>query len=163
MKIYKLPLFRILLFLLTLGLTSCSKDDDSQQVCMETSVTMTVNGELQEFQALGRGIDLRQNGYLLQLNLDRRSTDRSREQTMVIRLPYKKTGENIIEEFLYRQYINGISFSGDLINEDFQSHVTTNTRNCFYATFSGKISDGNQEVIFSDGIVSFKYEPPFDE
>lgn len=163
MKIKNLPVIVLLLVLLTLVLTSCSNDDDSEQVCMETNVIMTVNGELQTFEALGRGIDLRQNGYLLQLNLYRRGNDPFREQSIVIKLPYKKTGENILEQFLYRQYIDNTLFEGDFLNGEFESNVITNSRNCFYATFSGKLSDGNQEVIITDGTVSFKYEPPFDE
>ncbi|MFV0571059.1 MAG: hypothetical protein ACK5M1_01335 [Xanthomarina gelatinilytica] len=152
-----------LLILILSTLYSCSNDDDNEQQCMETNVTMTVNGESQTFQAIGRGIDLRQNGYELHLNLDRRNTDPFREQGIVIILPYKKTGENIIEQFIYHQYIDNTPFNGDFLDGEFQSNVITNTNKCFYATFSGILNNGNQEVIITEGKLSYEYEKPFDE
>ncbi|WP_373058713.1 hypothetical protein [Zunongwangia sp. H14] len=98
---------------------------------------MTINGENQEFEVLGKGIDLRENGYRLQLNLDRRNNDPYREQGVSIVLPYQKTGKNIIERFNYHQYINAVAFNGDFINGELESTVLTNTRTCFSATFSG--------------------------
>lgn len=142
---------------------SCNKDENEPD-CHATNVSMLVNGELQTFQAQGRGIDLTNNGYILSLNLDRRDNDvQLREQTFYIQLPYKKTGKNIIQKCLYHQYINGIPLDGDLVNSDFKSEVIMNRSTCFYATFSGKLNDGNQEVIITDGVVSYQYETPFNQ
>jgi len=142
---------------------SCSVDENAQN-CLETSVTMVVNGEMQTFEANAYGVDLNGNqGYTLQINLYRGSNNPFREQGIVILLPYKKTGENVIKNFNYHQYINGVAFNGDFINGEFQSKVITNSNSCFYATFSGKLNDGNQEVIITDGKVSYQYETPFDD
>lgn len=153
----------IILNLIIVSLFSCANDDKNEQICLETNVTMTVNGESQSFQAIGRGIDLRENGYELQLNLDRRSNDPLREQGIAIILPYKKTGKNIIKQFIYHQYIDRISFDGDFKTGEFESNVITNTNKCFYATFSGTLNDGNQKVIITEGKLSYQYETPFDE
>jgi hypothetical protein len=48
-----------LLLLLTVLSLSCSKEDNND-VCLETNISMVINGELQTFQATGRGIDLNQ-------------------------------------------------------------------------------------------------------
>jgi hypothetical protein len=47
------------------------------------------------------------------------------------------------------------------VNSDFQSDVIINRNTCFYATFSAKLNDGNQEVIITDGKISYTYENPF--
>jgi len=149
---------QILVVFLFAIIASCSDDDDKNQSCRETNVTMKVNGELQTFQALGYG----QNGYVLHLNIDRRSDSPFAEQGVAIILPYKKTGRNIIQNFIYHQSKDGVSFDGDFINGELESNVITNTKNCFYATFSGKLSDGNQEIIITEGSMSYQYETPFD-
>ena len=123
---------------------------------------MIINGEFQTFFAFGRGIDLRDDGYELQLNLDRGIAEPYSEQGIAVILPYKKTGENIIEQFIYHQYRDGVLFDGDFLNGEFQSNVITNTNKCFYATFSGKLSNGTQEIIITDGKLSFTYNQPFD-
>lgn len=159
MKIIKIGLLFLFISILFL---SCSNDDKSQP-CMVTNVSMLVNGELQTFQALGRGIDLNADGsYTLQLKFYTSSNDPFREQSISLILPYKKTGTNVIDNFIYHQYIDGVSFDGDFLNGTFQSKVITNRKTCFYATFSGTINDGNQEVIITDGKVSYEYEIPFD-
>jgi hypothetical protein len=159
-KMKKLLNTTALLILTILGLVSCSNDDE--QVCMVTNITMTINGETQSFQAYGRGISLRQNGYELELNLSRRVGTFS-EQDVLLVLPYKKTGNNVIEHFFYSHNINNTTFEGDFMDGEFQSKVLTNTSNCFYATFSGKLNDNNQEIIITDGILSYEYEESFDE
>ncbi len=157
------PFFQTLLLAICITLAvACSKEDNETNACRPTNVTMKVNGELQSFQAMGRGIDMGGSGYTLSLVLDRREMDTFREQGVAISLPYKKTGDHVIEHFNYHQYINSTSFDGDFINGDFTSKVITNTRTCFYAEFSGKLSDGNQEVIITEGKLSYEYEEPFD-
>ncbi len=154
------PLLR-LLFIFLFALTSCSQDDEP--ACMETNITMEINGELQSFQASGRGIDIRPNGYELQINLSRRIVEPLKQQGFYITLPYKKTGENIVERFHYLQYTSDDRFEGDFLQGELQSNILTNTRKCFYATFSGKLNDGDQEIIITNGVLSYTYETPFDE
>lgn len=155
--------YYIVLFFSCLSFFSCDKNENEPN-CIPTNVSMSVNGELQTFQALGRGINITNNGYVLSLNLDRRNNEIPlREQTFYIQLPYKKTGKNIIKSCDYHQYINGILLDGDLVNSDFKSDVIVNRNTCFYATFSGKLIDGNKEVTITDGKISYTYENPFNE
>ena len=154
---------RIIITLLICVFFSCSTDDNNEEPkCLETEVTMVVNGELQNFQAIGYGISMRENGYLLQLNLDRRDNDPFRQQTVVIQLEYLKTGKNIIDKFDYHQYIDDQLFEGDFVNYEFENTVITNSNKCFSATFSGKIIKEDQEVIITDGILNMTYRNPFD-
>lgn len=141
---------------------SCSNDDDHQP-CYATDVTMTINGEVQSFQAYGRGIDIREDGYELQLYFYRGSSNPFSEQNLTVKLPYKKRGKNIFEAFLYSQYIDNTPFEGDFLDGELQSQVITNTSNCFYATFSGTLSDGNQEIVITNGELKYEYEESFDE
>lgn len=153
-------MFVIILF----SLISCSNDDSVQQVCLENTADLKINGESQSFSVEGYGINSRENGHVLFLNLARRTNDPYIEQFINIRLPFKMTGNNIIEQFAYRQIsIDGVLFNGNYVNGEFESRVITNTDNCFYATFSGKISGGNQEIIITDCIISREYRTPFDE
>ena len=151
----------LLCIFLSVNFYSCS-DDDKEIVCSQTNVTITINDEVKNFQAIGRGIDLRANGYELQINLYRSESDPFIEESISIKLPYKRTGENIIEQFQYNQYMNGVFFSGDFLNGEFQSNVISNTNKCFSATFSGVLSDDNQEVIITDGQITYQYDEPFD-
>ncbi|MDR6763879.1 hypothetical protein J2Y38_004103 [Flavobacterium sp. 2755] len=151
--------------LLAIVAFSCNKDDDNKERaldCQPTNISMKINGELQTFQAIGYGIDLISEGYVLHLNGARRSNDPLKEQGIAIILPYKKTGQNVIKNFFYHQYINEVSFDGDFTEGEFQCNVKINRKSCFLATFSGKLSDGKQEVIITDGIISYQYEDPFD-
>jgi hypothetical protein len=150
------------LFLIAITTSSCSNDDDNQP-CYATDVTMTINGEFQSFQAYGRGIDIREGGYELQLNFYRGSNNPFSEQNLTVKLPYKARGENIFEGFLYSQYTNDTPFEGDFLDGELQSQVITNTSTCFYATFSGTLSDGNQEIVITDGELKYEYEDSFDE
>jgi hypothetical protein len=81
----------------------------------------------------------------------------------VLHLPYKATGQNIIEQFIYSQYKDNTLFRGDFLEGELQSNVITNTKNCFRMTFSGKLSDANQEVVITEGKISYTYEEPFSE
>ncbi len=152
----------VLIILLSIVFTACS-DDDKGPVCLETNITMKINGESQSFEASGYGIILTQNGYILDIHSGRYSNTPYSEQSFSILLPYKKTGVNVIEQFIYHQYMDNISFDGDFMNGEFESNVITNNKSCFYATFSGKLNDGNQEVIITEGKLSYKYENPFDQ
>ena len=159
----KLSLKIVLFILILLSFISCSNDDSDQEVCLENKAVMKINGENQTFDVDGYGINARENGHVLILNLARRGNNPFREQFIIIRLPFKMTGENIIEQFAYSQNIDNTLFNGNYVNDEFESRVITNTDNCFYATFSGKISDGNQEITITDGLISHEYGTPFDE
>lgn len=155
---------KVLFVLILFSSISCSNDDSDQQVCLENTANLKINGENQAFNVEGYGINSRENGHVLMLNLARRTNNPYIEQFINIRLPFKMTGNNIIEQFAYRQKsIDSVLFNGNYVNDEFESRVITNTDNCFYATFSGKISDGIQEIIITDGIISQEYGTPFDE
>ncbi|MEK8180109.1 hypothetical protein WMW71_07125 [Flavobacterium buctense] len=150
-----------LLLLLTVLTLSCSKEDNND-VCLETNVSMVINGELQTFQTTGRGIDLNQDGgYTLRIWLSRGSSNPSLEQSILIVLPYQKRGDNVLDNFMYNQYSIGTTFNGDFSNGTIESKVITNSNTCFYATFSGTFNDGNQEFVITDGKLSYQYETPF--
>ena len=148
----------VFIFLLFVG---CSKDDEPQ-VCRETKVTMLINGELQTFEAIGRGIDLEENGYRLHLNFGSYEINPLVEYSFSIVLRYKKTGENIIEKVNYNQYVNNTGFSATLNQNEIQSYVETNTSWCFNGTFSGTFNDGNQQITISDAKISYTYNESFD-
>lgn len=161
-----MKILNILFLSAIITFSSCNKDDgdkDETASCQETEITMKVNGELLTFYAYGRGLDLRADDYELSLNFGRDQQNPVEEQRLNLYLPYKATGENIIEQFQYSQYINKTFFSGDFVNGELQSKVITNTENCFRMTFSGKLSDGTQEVVITEGKISYTYDEPFDE
>jgi hypothetical protein len=159
-------IFKVFFISVIVLLSSCSKDDsksDENASCQETKITMLVNGESQSFHAYGRGIDIRSDGYELSLNFGREEQNPYQEQSIVLHLPYKATGQNIIEQFIYSQYKDNTLFRGDFLEGELQSNVITNTKNCFRMTFSGKLSDANQEVVITEGKISYTYEEPFSE
>lgn len=84
------------------------------------------------------------------------------EQNILMTLPYKKTGKNLVESCMYYQYMIGSSLEGDLITGELQSNVTKNTRFCIAVTFSGKLITQNQEIIITEGKVNYQYPTPFD-
>lgn len=151
---------RLLFLFFPILFLSCS-DDDSPRPCEVTEISMKVNGELQIFESIGRGIDLRPNGYVLQLNFYRNSEDV--EQNLVLRMPYKKTSHNVIDELLFTQFKDGDYIEGDLVNNDFHSKVLINRSTCFYATFSGQLDNDGEQIVITDGKLSWEYDEPFDE
>jgi len=162
----KSKILNLFFLLLVMATFSCNRDNDNQEEnlnCKPTSISMVVNGKPHTFQAIGYGIDLRSEGYVLHLNGDKRSNNPLSEQGIAVILPYKKTGKNVIDKFIYHQYVNNVSFDGDFTDGVFQSNVIINRNSCFYATFSGKLNDGKQEIIITDGIISYQYEDPFDD
>src|SRR6187402_1832657 len=141
---------------------SCSHSKDENQTCLPTKITMVVNGVPQTWNAGGRGIDLTPIGYKLSINLDRSIAEPYSQQGVSIILPYKVTGANVIKSFHYLQYDHDQSFEGDFVDGQFKSYVISNTQNCLLATFSGKLNDGDQEIVITNGSVSYLYETPFE-
>lgn len=126
---------------------------------------MKINGEELQFQVQGRGIDLDREDHGHTLFLAVVTGDFSPAQdsySIVIKLPYKATGNNIIEEFYYHRVENLSTVEGYFVPGNLQSNVTVNTKNCFSATFSGSaVIDGN-EISISEGFIIHSYEYPFD-
>lgn len=159
----KFPLICMLLLVL---LFSCHSDDDTHDTpdCYPTFVSMKINGQSQTFLAVGYGISMNAGGgYTLGLNLDQsESVGSSNHRAISIRLPYKLTGVNAIQHFEYISYWNDVAFHGDFTDGVFTSNVIINKNTCFLATFSGTLSDGNQQITITDGVLSYLYPDPFD-
>ena len=156
----KLSLF-LLGFVLCFIVNSCSDDDDV--ACPETFASMIINGELKEFQVYGRGINIREKGHALSFNLGALNEPVNEETDIFIVLAYKKTGENIIEFFQYKQRnLNSNPIIGDFVNGEFENVVTINTPDCFSATFSGRLNMNGEEFIITDGVLDITYDESFD-
>lgn len=158
------PIMKFIFAFVSITLIACSHDNNQEVVsqCTPTNVSMVVNGELQTFQAYGRGIDIAENGYILSINIDRRNFGSTNEQGVYLQLPYKRTGKNLIEHFIYHQYVDNVVLDGDFVTDgNFTSEILVNRETCFLATFSGTLTDGNQEVEITNGVLSYTYETPF--
>lgn len=123
---------------------------------------MIINGEMQTYYVNQYGITLNKNGgYTLNIKMDKESDSYLwGKEGIDITLPYKKIGKNVITNFVYHKYSNN-NINGDFVSGEFQNTVITNKNTCFYATFSGKLTDGNQTVIITDGSISYQYSRPF--
>ena len=150
----------VLLFVLIISSLSCTKDENPPS-CQPTNVTMKINGETFTYQAIGRGISLKSWGYELQLNFYRGTNQPFTESGISLKLPFQATGKNIIQQFEYSQSVEQVYFIGDFTTGALESNVVMNTNNCFYATFSGNLNDGNQEIVITEGVISVEYEEPF--
>jgi hypothetical protein len=146
-------------------LSACSKDDDTQTCPQNETISMKINGELKQFEMSGRGIDLNNNnaGHTLSLYLfNGVFSPRQDSYYIVLKLPYKKTGTNIVEEFNYFRVQNASSSEGDFVLGELKSTVTVNKNTCFSATFSGRATIGGNEIIITEGIINHVYTDPFD-
>ena len=152
---------KITKFLLVLGalVLALSCSGDSEQNCEGTGITMKINGELQDFDCSGYGIDLDGNGHTLKLWFDRYTAPNT-YQNIYIEMRYKKTGQNKIEKFFYSQSGDLSPFSGDFLGGEFQSDIATNRTTCVSGTFSGKLNDGNQEIVITEGVLANEYDEP---
>ncbi|MBU2929913.1 hypothetical protein [Winogradskyella psychrotolerans] len=162
MKSIKYGLITFISFII---LNSCSNDDDAVSCPQTENATMTINGEVMDFQILGRGIDLDNDGsgHTLSLNLASGFyTPQQDTYAVTLKLPYKKTGTDIIEEFNYLRVQNGSSAEGDFVQSELISNVTVNKNTCFSATFSGSAIIGGNEVVITEGSINHTYSDPFD-
>lgn len=155
----------LLIFTCFLILNACS--DDDIQTCPQAEIaSMQINGELKQFDISGWGINLDNDGsgHTLSLMLFTGVFQPQQDSySVTIKLPYKKTGENIVEEFNYFRVQDGTSAEGDFVQGEFESKVLVNTNSCFSASFSGSaIIDGN-EIIIQEGVVEHVYAEPFDQ
>ncbi|MCB0445355.1 MAG: hypothetical protein KDC68_06855 [Gelidibacter sp.] len=92
---------------------------------------MKINGELKQFEVNGRGIDLDNDGsgYTLSLWLFTGVLQPQQDSyAITLKLPYKSTGGNIIEEFNYFRTQNGTSVESDFVAQgELESNVIVNT------------------------------------
>ncbi|PKD17304.1 hypothetical protein APR41_18575 [Salegentibacter salinarum] len=149
-------------------LNCCSDDDDDDsQTCPQTEIaSMKINGELKQFDVNRWGINIDNDGtgHTLALGL-MTGVFQPQQDTyaITIKLPYKQTGNNIIEEFIYLRVQNGTSSEIDFVAQgEIESNVLVNTNSCFSVTFSGSVMLNGNEIIIEDGIVEHIYDEPFD-
>ncbi|WP_417860521.1 hypothetical protein [Winogradskyella sediminis] len=146
-------------------LNAYSSDDDVASCPQIESATMTINGEIMDFEIFGRGIDLDNDGSGHTLSLYLSSGYYSPQQNtyaVTLKLPYKETGTNIVEEFNYLRVENATSAEGDFVQSQLESHVTVNKNTCFSATFSGSATIGGNDVVITGGEINHVYTDPFD-
>lgn len=143
----------------------CSDDDkkqeEVQQICYPTNVSMILNGEFIEMEALGRGITLTQNGYILDLNFGHYKSDPTKEVAISIELPYQKLGKNLLTNLSFHYYLGNEYFSGNITHGTVNSEVISNTNKCFYMTFSATFTNNNKTYEIKDGIIKYTYQEPF--
>ncbi|WP_179320108.1 hypothetical protein [Winogradskyella helgolandensis] len=157
--------YALVIFISLLVLNSCSNDDDVVSCPQTENATMKINGELMDFQIFGRGIDLDNDGsgHTLSLYLSRGVYSPQQDTyAITLKLPFKKTGTNIIEEFNYLRVQNASSSEGDFVQAELQSSVTVNKNTCFSVTFSGSATINGNEVVITDGVINHTYNDPFD-
>ena len=156
----------LILISVSLLMLNCGSDDDAP-TCPENEIaSFEINGELKQFQVNGRGIDLDNDGtghtlslYLMTGELQPQGDS----YQLIIKLPYKQTGTNIIEEFFYDGVENGTSTEIDFVVEgELASDVMVNTNTCFSATFSGSVIVDGTEITIENGILKHVYDDPFD-
>jgi len=169
MKRINKNLFFIYSFIFYLGIHGCSNQDENESCPTEIAV-MEIDGITRNFNILGvsLGTGIFGRGTEIQLNLDSRDeeVDFFRQQTIVLTFPFEETGDNLISEFLYSQNFRPDDFpeiSGDFLNGEFQSNIDRNSRFCLTASFSGRLSQGNDEVIIENGELVFILNDRFDE
>lgn len=162
----KIKHFVIILINLIL-LNSCAKDseDNRDQPCPKNEiVSMKINGEVRQFEVIGRGIDLDNagSGHTLHLNLFTGVfSPQQNSYAITLKLPYKGIGNNIIKEIGYLRVHNATSIEGDFLQGQLQSEVKVNSNTCFSATFSGSAIINGNEIIISEGIINHIYDDPF--
>lgn len=162
----KNPHSSLLILICIFLLSSCSKEEEEVLPCASSeNISMKINGEFMEFQIMGWGIDWDRpdGGHTLFLMIASGTFSPQQDSYYItLKLPYKQTGENIIEKFNYVRNENAPSVEGDFVHGNLQSKVTVNTRNCFRATFSGSAIIDGKEIIITEGIFDHVYVDPFE-
>lgn len=155
----------IVLILTSLFINSCSQDSDEQNCPQNEIISMKINGEEMQFVVSGWGIDLDSDGKGHTLQIDLTSGvfyPQQNSYAISLKLPYKKTGNNIVKEITYLRIENTNEAEGSFTKEKLQTKVTVNKNSCFRATFSGStIINGNQ-IVITDGILDLVYDNPFE-
>lgn len=154
----------VMLFLGLFLASSCSKDTEPQACPQTENISMKINGEEKEFEMQGWGIEINKDGtgHTLQLVIASGVFSPSQDSYSIsMLLPYKKTGENIIEKFKYLRVQNATSAGGDFVPGNLQSTVTVNSSTCISMSFSGSLTIDGDEIIISEGIISHTYPKAF--
>lgn len=165
--IMKKKSFKILsLILICLTFVNCSDDEYNFQVnqnsCRDTEVQMLIDGENYDWTTNTYGWEESPSDSD-NITLFIRGIAENEEglvRNITMRLPYKETGSDVIAHIEYSQTGNGEAFEGDSSEMNLESNVITNTANCFFTTFSTTVTDGNQEIIITNGSLSFDYPEP---
>ena len=147
-------------FVPLLYLTSCSGNDDTATTDMEINATMTINGKVEIFKFFGHGINTREEGNELSIDLIREETEPFNEKLIRIVHPYQETGRNITNRFIYSEKTDDSFLEGDFLNGEFESNIITSTNNLFQATFSGTHTIQGKEIIITDGKITYRFEGP---
>lgn len=156
------PKFLSFFLIICLVFASCSGNDDEESViCIPNSMSMNINGGLVQFDESGTGInwDRERKIHILDQSFYYNS-DAFGESYITYSVPHRVKGKNVFETFVFQTYLNGSLIEINLLNEDFESEVITNSDTCLYAIFSGKFTVNDQEIIITDGKASFIFENP---
>ncbi|MBY8962870.1 hypothetical protein KJK34_08925 [Flavobacterium sp. D11R37] len=121
---------------------------------------MKINGELKTFTTGGREISIIWGTGQYDLSL---LFYGSTQGTLRLEMIYKETGNNVIDLLKLGNFDEAHTGMYELVNDDFESNVLVNRSECFYATFSGKINANGEELIITEGVISYEYDEPFDE
>lgn len=154
-----------MLFVSFLLLNSCSKNDEALPCPQTENISIKINGEEMQFQIMGWGIDLDRDGsgHTLSLMVVNGVFSPAQDSySITLKLPYKTTGENIIEELRYFRVQNASSVEGVLAPANLQSRVNVNTNTCISLSFSGSAVIDGIEIVISNGIINHVYADPFD-
>lgn len=151
--------FTITILISFLFLNSCSKEEDSLPCPQTENISMKINGEEMQFRAMAWGI-VQEPTLELEIAAGVFAPQHN-SWSLSLKLPYKKTGNNLIEELLYTRVINSTTVQGYFEPGDLQSQVTVNTKNCISLTFSGRIVIDGNEIVITDGIINYVYPKAF--
>ena len=154
-----------ILFISIIALNSCSKEDNPPPCPVKNSISLKVNGEFIPFVSSGRDItlDLDGSGHTLTLWFES-ITPNPQEQpsySIILKLPFKKDGTNVLEEFYFSRIENTTYTQGFFDIEELQSEVFVNRNTCFIAKFSGTTIIDGTEIAITDGIINLIYDEPF--
>ena len=154
-----------ILFISIIVLNSCSKEDNPPPCPVRESISIKVSGEFIPFVCSGRDITLNLDGSGHRLTLWFESiTPNPQEQPsyyFILKLPYKKDGTNVLEEFYFSRIVNTTYTQGFFDLEALQSDVIVNRNTCFITKFSGTTIIEGTEIAITDGIINLIYDEPF--
>lgn len=126
---------------------------------------MKINGEEKQFSVSGWGINLDNDGTGHTLEVQLTSGVISPQQnsySVTLIMPYRKTGNNIIEDLHYLRVDGATAIEGNFTQAGLQSKVTVNRNTCISTTFSGSATFDGNEVTITDGIIQHVYADPFE-
>ena len=125
---------------------------------------MKINGLEKQFQIAGIEINYNnsESGQTLIIDLFNGILQPKQDSYAIkFRVPYEKTGSNLIREMRYFRVQSPTSITGNFEQGQLQSNVTMNTNTCLSATFSGSAIFEGKEIVISEGIINHIYIYPF--